>query len=231
MQKRNAVLPLTAAENAPRADEQSLLCADATPINKECTHNCMSGGSVTDASSAVHASKHAPPLSAEALVAPETPLGMKSSSLSSTGAVGYSDMLRVSKFGTVSLQDNSSARCSDSAVASSDSVSRICAHRELLRPAQSRMPVPPDAYPQHWAEDQLHMPLVMRPAPEADPDEADVWPDSEALRAAVAFYAADMRDESLAGSDDDNKYSALDDSKQDSSAIIGTSPSLSLIHI
>jgi hypothetical protein len=58
-------------------------------------------------------------------------------------------------------------------------------------------PKTPDV--KHWLDDSLLRPLALKTSPEPDPDEADVWPDAEDLRAAVALYATDMRDESIDG--------------------------------
>lgn len=51
-----------------------------------------------------------------------------------------------------------------------------------------------------------YLQYVVHPLVEPSPDDADMWPDSAELRAAVAMYAVDMRDESVAASDDDEKY-------------------------
>jgi hypothetical protein len=71
-----------------------------------------------------------------------------------------------------------------------------------------KSPKTPDA--KHWKDDSLLRPLALETSPEPDPDEADLWPDAEDLRAAVALYATDMRDESIAASDDEAKFRALD---------------------
>jgi hypothetical protein len=72
-----------------------------------------------------------------------------------------------------------------------------------------KSPTTPDA--KAWLDDSLLRPLALKTSPEPDPDEADVWPDAEDLRAAVAYYATEMRDESIAASDEDAKFKAGDE--------------------
>lgn len=65
--------------------------------------------------------------------------------------------------------------------------------------------------------------FAMHVSPEPDPDEVDVWPKA-ALCAAIEYYAADMRPESVAASDDDSKYRELANGVDGSDGTAGLSP-------
>lgn len=213
----------TDGNDVTEAAVQGGSCADLANIHNECIRTSNSEGLAADINSAMHNLQHAPSLSANALVAAQTPLEMRETFQSSHQPVGYVHIL--SKCGAVSLLPKGTARSAARAVVlpeKSTATSRT--GMDVSQPDHSLMTMPTEPDQQHWAKDPRFMPFAMSPSPELDPDEADVWPDAEALRAAVAFYAAEMRDDSVAASDDDNKYRELDDGNSGSHTT-STSPS------